>query len=50
MTPYQLWQLEKYGNILNDACEVEEFENGISEQERQADVVNQVYELELLNQ
>ena len=50
MTSYQLWQLEKYGNILSDDCEAEEFENRMSDQEKQSDVVNHVFELELLNQ
>lgn len=38
LSPYQLWQLEKYGNIIQDVVPVEELiESGVEEMNRLAE-------------
>lgn len=55
MSPYQLWQLSHYNNILTDdgilpiASQQEELENGSQSAEDMAAKVNNHYELQLIN-
>lgn len=52
LSPFERFQLETYGNILQDGKPVslEEYENGSAERERDEERVNQYYEIQLLNQ
>lgn len=50
MTPYEQFQLERYGNILPDQSitpEAELYENGMEELERLSEWIEQMAELEL---
>lgn len=50
MSTYEKFQLNKYGDILPVRYLNDELENGMEERQRQTDIVNQYWEMEIMHE
>lgn len=50
MSTYEKFQLNKYGDILPVRDLNDELENGMEERQRQTDIVNQYWEMEIMHE
>jgi hypothetical protein len=48
LTPYEEWQLNKYGNVIDNISDEQLLENGIDQLERYSEWVGRMAEQELL--